>query len=112
MKTITTTLIFLLFCVAAHSQSTIVVKSATDSMTTITNENKSKPLFIVDGVKLSQEATSANLDEDLKIEDIEPDDIQQIEVLKDKQAMDKYGEEGKNGVVIITTKDPKKYRKK
>ena len=92
MKTITTTLMLLLICVAAQSQNNIVVKSATDSKTTITNENKSKPLFIVDGVKLSQEATSANLDEDLTLDGIDPEDIQQIEVLKDKQAMDKYGE--------------------
>jgi TonB-dependent SusC/RagA subfamily outer membrane receptor len=102
----------MLICVAAHSQSKIVVKSANDSKTTITNENSSKPLFIVDGVKLSKEDTSGNIDEDLKIEGIDPEDIQQIEVLKDKKATDKYGEEGKNGVIIITTKDPKKYRKK
>lgn len=112
MKTITTTLMLLLICVAAHSQNKVVVKSATDSKTTFTNENKTKPLFIVDGVKLSKEDTSGNIDEDLTLDGIDPDDIQQIEVLKDKQATDKYGEEGKNGVIIITTKDPKKYRKK
>jgi TonB-dependent SusC/RagA subfamily outer membrane receptor len=112
MKTITTTLMLLLICVAAHSQSKIVVKSATDSKTTVTNENKTKPLFIVDGVKLSKEDTSGNIDEDLTLDGIDPNDIQQIEVLKDKQATDKYGEEGKNGVIIITTKDPKKYRKR
>lgn len=53
-------------------------------------ENKTDPLYIVDG----KEVTS--------IKEINPEQISQIEVLKDKSAM--YGEKGKNGVVIITTK--------
>lgn len=35
---------------------------------------------------------------------IKPEDIQSLEVLKDKWATDKYGEKGKNGIVIITLK--------
>lgn len=112
MKTITVTLMLMLMCASVQAQNKIVVKSATDSKAVITTENKSKPLFILDGVKLSQEDTSGNIEEDLTIDGIDPDDIQQIEVLKDKKAIEKYGEEGKNGVIIITTKDPKKYKKK
>lgn len=112
MKTITATLMILLICAYAQAQNKVVVKSATDSKATILSENKSKPLFILDGVKLSQEDTSGNTEEDLTIDGIDPDDIQQIEVLKDKKAIDKYGEEGKNGVIIITTKNPKKYQRK
>jgi hypothetical protein len=51
------------------------------------------PLFVIDGVI-----------SDKGVDEIHPDDIARISVLKDKPATDKYGEEGKNGVVEITTK--------
>jgi hypothetical protein len=35
---------------------------------------------------------------------INPDDIQSLEVIKDKFLLEKYGERAKNGVVIITLK--------
>ncbi|MCS4435471.1 hypothetical protein [Aquiflexum gelatinilyticum] len=41
------------------------------------------------------------------INKINPDDIQSLEVLKDKFLIDKYGEKAKNGVVIITLKKDK-----
>jgi TonB-dependent SusC/RagA subfamily outer membrane receptor len=50
------------------------------------------PLFLVDGVKV--EDVSA----------IDPKEIASISVLKDESAIKKYGEEGINGVIEITTK--------
>lgn len=47
----------------------------------------------------------------VKIKDIDkinPDDIQSLEVIKDKFLIDKYGEKAKNGVVIITLKKGKR----
>ncbi len=41
------------------------------------------------------------------MKDINPDDIESIEVLKDKSATDKFGEDGANGVIIITLKKGK-----
>ena len=41
------------------------------------------------------------------IDKINPEDIQSLEVLKDKFLIDKYGEKAKNGVVIITLKKDK-----
>lgn len=61
------------------------------------NIDHEKILVIVDGKK-SKTAVS----------DINPDSIESINVLKDKSAEDKYGEEGKNGVIEITTKSSKK----
>jgi len=49
-----------------------------------------KPLIIIDGVESSQ--------------DINPNSVDKIEVLKDASAIQKYGEKGKNGVIIVTTK--------
>jgi TonB-dependent SusC/RagA subfamily outer membrane receptor len=42
-------------------------------------------------------------------ENIKPEDIESISVLKDKSATSKYGEKGKNGVIIITLKKNSKY---
>lgn len=55
---------------------------------------KNQPIFIVDGKKTSAE----------NIEKINPEDIDYINVLKDDQAINRYGEEGKNGVIIISLK--------
>ncbi len=55
----------------------------------------SDPLYIVDGVR----ATS--------IRNLDPNDIMNIEVLKDAAAAAIYGAEGGNGVVLITTRNGK-----
>ena len=54
------------------------------------------PLYIVDGV----EATN--------IDQIQPDNIESIDVLKNQSSTAIYGEKGKNGVVLITTKNKEK----
>lgn len=60
--------------------------------------DKSKsPLFILDGLFL----------EDKTIEDVNPNNIESINVLKDASATAIYGEGAKNGVVLITTKKQK-----
>ena len=52
------------------------------------------PLFIVDGVKTSAE----------KVKAMDAKTIDRMEVLNDKSAVEKYGDEAKGGVIIITTK--------
>lgn len=54
-----------------------------------------EPLFIIDGMVG-------------KYEELNPNDIASIEVLKDASSTAVYGAAGANGVVIITTKSPKK----
>lgn len=53
------------------------------------------PLLILDGKEL---------DETFKLNSIDPHTIDNITVLKDASATERYGERGKNGVVIITSK--------
>ncbi len=55
------------------------------------------PLIIVDGEKMPK---------DFELNSITPDEIQSMSVLKDKSAIEIYGDEGKNGVIIITKKVP------
>jgi len=52
-----------------------------------------EPLYVVDGIPLSG-----------GIDDINPQDITSMEVLKDASATAIYGSRGSNGVVLITTK--------
>jgi len=56
-----------------------------------------KPLMILDGVEKAA-LDSATLN---------PSDIASIEVVKGPEALTKYGEKGKNGVILITTKAAK-----
>jgi len=49
-------------------------------------------LYVVDGEEISS------------IKELSPYNIESFTVLKDEAAIEKYGEKGKNGVVIITTK--------
>jgi TonB family protein len=60
----------------------------------IIDPNK-KPLFIVDGVEM----------EDFDEKSINPEDIENISVSKSESAIEKYGEKGKNGVILIETKN-------
>lgn len=68
----------------------------------IITKNNNKPLYMIDGVKQSKS---------FNIKDIEPMDIESISVWKGQNATFRYGEDGKHGVIEITTKNPKKYLK-
>lgn len=61
-----------------------------------TAENK-KPLYIINGIELRNDNRNNTTA-------INPGDIESIEVLKEPEAISLYGEKGKNGVVMITTK--------
>jgi len=60
----------------------------------ITSFGNNDPLYIVDGVQAS-------------FHDINPNDIESIQVLKDAGSAAIYGVQGSNGVIIITTKKGK-----
>ena len=74
------------FNIMIRGQNTIS-SGGTGSMSDI-----NPPLYIVDGIMLSS------------IDDIAPDDIERIDVLKDASSTAIYGSRGANGVVIVTTK--------
>jgi TonB-dependent starch-binding outer membrane protein SusC len=83
----------------------------------ITIRGNKDPLYVVDGVPLLSESNSAlNTSFNLEgvpagegqnvssISDINPNDIESIEVLKDASATAIYGARAANGVVLVTTK--------
>ncbi|OCA79837.1 hypothetical protein BBH99_05165 [Chryseobacterium contaminans] len=64
----------------------------------LTPENR--PLVLLDGKKISLE--------ELRV--INPETIETVNSLSAKDAVEKYGKEAKNGVIVITTKKKKKRR--
>lgn len=71
----------------------------------------SDPLYVVDGIPITTsplEAEGVGGQQTSPIADLNPADIQSIEVLKDASATAIYGARAANGVVIITTKRGKK----
>ena len=77
---------------AAKGQKMIVVKGAANSWTA---ESKNKPLIVVDG-KI--------MDKGKNLKEIDPNNIESVNVLKGKSAQEKYGDKGVNGVIEIVTK--------
>lgn len=65
------------------------------------------PLYVIDGVFVngsSLQTISTGGKATSPIADINPSDIESIEVLKDAEATALYGSRGANGVIIVTTK--------
>ncbi|MBZ4040753.1 M56 family metallopeptidase [Flavobacterium hibisci] len=76
-----------------QSSNVIIQTRADSSSDKINIRSSEKPLIIIDG-KITNKST----------DDLDQQDIQQIDVLKDQAATSKYGDKGKNGVILITTK--------
>ena len=86
------------------SGTNIVVRA----ISTITGS--SQPLFVVDGVPFDG-ATNANSDftygttTSSRFLDLDPNNIESVNILKGLSATTLYGEAGRNGVIVITTKN-------
>jgi TonB-dependent starch-binding outer membrane protein SusC len=71
-----------------------------------------QPLYVVDGMIItSQDQGSTGNHPTNPISDLNFDDIESIQILKDASSAAIYGSRGSNGVVIITTKNGKKNQK-
>ena len=77
-----------------EKEDIIAIQNENSNNIFISGDSDKKPLFIVDGKEIDSD----------KIQDINPKNIESVTVLKDKSAMEKYGDKGKNGVVIIKTR--------
>ena len=63
--------------------------------TSINEDGNTNPLYVVDGVPM---------DENFDLQQLNPQDIESIEVLKDASSSAIYGSRGANGVIIVTCK--------
>ncbi|RKD92744.1 TonB-dependent receptor [Mangrovibacterium diazotrophicum] len=68
-----------------------------------------EPLYVVDGfpLEVSPQSSSGGFSNGNPLTNLNPNDIESIQVLKDAAAASIYGSRGSNGVVIITTKKGK-----
>ena len=79
----------------------IILKNDKQTEIIYPNENKiiyrdidnPKPLIIVDGKEIDYD----------KIEDVEPNSIREVNVIKNENAIEAYGDKGEHGAIIITT---------
>jgi TonB-linked SusC/RagA family outer membrane protein len=69
-----------------------------------------EPLYVVDGfpMEVSPQTSSGGFSSGNPLTNLNPNDIESIQVLKDAAAASIYGSRGSNGVVIITTKKGRK----
>ena len=67
-------------------------------ISSINTSQSNEPLFVLDGMPINGGATAAA--------DINPNDIANVTVLKGAAAAALYGQDGANGVIMITTKNP------
>ena len=79
-----------------NSGSQIIIRG----ISSINNGQSNEPLFILDGVAISGSGSTAA--------DINPNDIENITVLKGAAAAALYGQDAANGVIMITTKQGEK----
>lgn len=63
--------------------------------TSINEDGNTNPLYVVDGVPM---------DDNFDLQQLNPQDIESIEVLKDASSSAIYGSRGANGVIIVTCK--------
>lgn len=76
------------------SENVTITPSSQNGLTIkATGDQTGQPLYLVDGVETKN------------IEQILPENIERIDVLKDKSATSIYGDKGKNGVILITLKN-------
>lgn len=78
-----------------NSASQIIVRS----ISSVNPSQSNEPLFVVDGMPIRGGGSS--------MADLNPNDIESLSVLKGAAASALYGQEGANGVILITTKGGK-----
>jgi len=95
--------------VLVNIRGTTAIPSASNANVSI----KGQPLYVIDGIPVgNQTLTSKNgVDFGNILSQLNPEDIENITILKGGSAGALYGSEGGNGVVMITTKSGKGGRK-
>lgn len=83
---------------AERENDIIIIKTIKSNKKDNKLSSKNNPLYILNDKEINE----------TEFRKIEPEVIESITVLKDENATDKYGEKGKNGVIIIQTKDYEK----
>ncbi|MAP55176.1 SusC/RagA family TonB-linked outer membrane protein [Altibacter sp.] len=70
----------------------------------LTSTGNNQPLYVVDGVRFNSNTNGTGFSGTSRSLDIDPNSIETVNVLKGLSATTLYGADGKNGVIVITTK--------
>src|SRR5207253_10743701 len=66
------------------------------------------PIYIIDGIRMTSNVNSSNLftggSQPVRVNDLNPDEIENIEIVKGPSAATLYGTDAANGVIVVTTK--------
>jgi TonB-dependent SusC/RagA subfamily outer membrane receptor len=111
MKKVLFVFVFASLSLSAFSQNEpskikLVQPSAQKNMV---SDSKVNPLLVIDG-KIMEVKDSEEYNKIMNSGDV--NEIFSVDVLKDKNAVAIYGEKGKNGVVVITSKKYKAFQEK
>ncbi|MCL1673421.1 SusC/RagA family TonB-linked outer membrane protein [Elizabethkingia ursingii] len=92
---------------APGQASRLVIRGGNKSLT-----NSNEPLYVIDGIPISNANdgnanTVSGIASPNRAADINPDDIEDVTILKGAAGAVLYGNRGSNGVVVITTKSGK-----
>ena len=79
-----------------NSSTQLIIRA----ISSVNNSQSNEPLMVVDGVAIRGKGST--------LADINPDDIENMSVLKGAAASALYGQEGANGVILITAKSGSK----
>ena len=63
------------------------------------------PLWVIDGIPISSTTNGSGRFESSRTVDIDPNNIESVNILKGISATTLYGSDGRNGVILITTKN-------
>lgn len=75
----------------------VEVVSVVGTKGAIVNIGGKTPLYVINGMPVQKNTNNP-------VQNINPNDIESISILKDKSAVSLYGKEGEDGVILITTK--------
>lgn len=75
----------------------VEVVSVVGTKGAIVNVGGKTPLYVINGLPVQKNTNNP-------VQNINPNDIESISILKDKSAVSLYGKEGEDGVILITTK--------
>ena len=66
------------------------------------------PIYVIDGIRLTSNTNSSSLftggSQPVRVNDLNPEEIETIEIVKGPSAATLYGTDAANGVIVITTK--------
>jgi hypothetical protein len=96
MRAVLVTSVLMLTSACFFERGTAPAQPQKSALSRCYDSSCAKPLFVVDGQRLADDSV-----------DLNPSEIESVEVFRGELALKQYGEAARNGVVVITTRRAK-----